>query len=149
MYPTKIGPYIKLLQQFQPHDFYAKFHDVRRKPTEPTHDQQYVIAVRWRRNGPDGHDRGHDCGPESRRLSSATGQWLLVRGRSSSELRASSSWIRSKAHLQPHPALPYGGPEPVQSEHQLDRWVSTALTALAACTLADGLPRITRYRACR
>lgn len=137
----------------QPNDVNAELHDVGRQPAEPAHDEQHVLAVHRGWYESYGHDRGYDRRTKSRRVPPATGQRLLMRGRETAELRTPSSRLRRQAHLQPHAALSRGGPQSVQSERQLDRWVSTALTAFAACTLADGLllrlPWITRYRARR
>lgn len=47
----------------QSHDVDAEFHDVGRRPAEPAHDEQHVIVVDGRWDGPDGYDRGHDGGP--------------------------------------------------------------------------------------
>lgn len=51
------------IDPFQSHDVHAEFHDVGRWPAEPAHDEQHVIVVDGRWDGPDGHDRGHDGGP--------------------------------------------------------------------------------------
>lgn len=106
---------------YQPHDVDAEFHYVRWKSAKPAHYQQHVIVINERWDGPYGHDRGHDGGTESRSVSSTTRQRILVWCGSPTELRASSSWIRGTAHVQSHSTIPYRGPEPVQSKHQLHR----------------------------